>query len=72
MLIQRWEPSRLRWRDTVVDRNAAQAETQAAHAQRMQAIQQRDEAYCLVEARTRTMVLAGRLENDYYWREVEY
>jgi len=58
--------------NAVVDRNAAQAETQAAHAQRMQAIQQRDEAYCLVEARTRTMVLAGRLENDYHSMDVEY
>ena len=42
----------------------------------MQAIQQRDEAYSLTEAReearTRTMVLAGRLENDYRRRETEY
>ena len=35
----------------VTDRNAAQEETQAAHAQRVQAIQQRDEAYHLAEAR---------------------
>ena len=33
----------------VVDRNTAQAETQATHSQRVQAIQQRDEAYSLVE-----------------------
>ena len=37
---------------------------------------QRDEAYSLAEAReearTRTMVLARRLENDYRRREVEY
>ena len=62
--------------NVVADRNAAQVETQAAHAQRVQAIQQRDEAYHLVEAReearTRTMVLVGRLENDYRWREAEY
>ena len=42
----------------------------------MQAIQQRDEAYSLVEAReearTRTMVLAGRVQNDYRRREAEY
>ena len=49
--------------NVVVDRNAVQAKTWSAHAQRVQAIQQRDEAYCLVEAReevrTRTMVLTG-------------
>ena len=42
----------------------------------MQAIQQRDEAYSLAEvreeARTRTMVLARWLENDYRQRETEY
>ena len=62
--------------NVVVDRNAVQAKTWSAHAQRVQAIQQRDEAYCLAkareEARTRIMVLAGRLENDYRRREVEY
>ena len=62
--------------NVVADRNAAQAETRASHAQRVQAIQQRDEAYRLEEAReearTRTMVLAGQLENDYHHREVEY
>jgi DNA-binding helix-hairpin-helix protein with protein kinase domain len=60
----------------IADCDAAQAEMQAAHAQRMQAIQQRDEAYHLAEyreeARTQTMVLAGRLENDFHRREVEY
>ena len=45
--------------NAVAGRKAAQAETRAAHAQRVQAIQQSDEAYRLVEARTRTMVLAG-------------
>ena len=49
--------------NAIADRNAAQAETWAAHAQRVQAIQQRDEAYSLAEAREeariRTMVLAG-------------
>ena len=62
--------------NAVADRNTAQVETWSAHAQRVYAIQQRDEAYRLAEAReearTRTMVLAGRLENDYRWREVEY
>ena len=62
--------------NVVADRNAAQVETQAAHAQRVQAIQQRDEAYHLVEAReearTRTVVVAGWLENDYHRREAEY
>ena len=62
--------------NVVTNRNVAQAETQAAHAQRVQAIQQRYEAYSLAEAReearTRTMVLAGRLENDYRQREAEY
>ena len=58
--------------NAVADRNAAQAETQAAHAQRVQAIQQMDEPYRLVEARTRTMVQARWLENDYHWREMEY
>ena len=62
--------------NVVADRNAAQVETRATHAQRVQAIQQRDEAYHLAEARkearTRTMVLAGRLENDYRRREAEY
>ena len=56
--------------NAVAGRKAAQAETRAAHAQRVQAIQQRDEAYSLEEAReearTRTMVLAGWLENDYH------
>ena len=43
--------------NAIADRNAAQAETWAAHAQRVQAIQQRDEAYSLLEAReeVRTM-----------------
>ena len=49
--------------NAVADRNTTQVETWAAHAQRVQAIQQRDEAYHLLEAReearTRTMVLAG-------------
>ena len=62
--------------NAVADRNAAHAERQAAHAQRVQTIQQRDEAYHLVEAReksrTRTMVLPGRLENDNHQREIEY
>ena len=75
-LIQRWEPSRLRWRMLLQIGTQAQAETWAAHAQRVQAIQQRDGAYRLVEAReearTRTMVLAGRMENDYRRREAEY
>jgi predicted secreted Zn-dependent protease len=60
----------------IADCDAAQAEAQAAHAQRMQTIQQRDEAYRLVEsreeARTQTMVLAERLENDFRRREAEY
>ena len=62
--------------NAIADRNTAQAKTWATHAQRVQAIQQRDEAYHLAEAReearTRTMVLAGWLENDYRWRETEY
>jgi Skp family chaperone for outer membrane proteins len=60
----------------VADRTAAQAEARAAHEQRMQAVQQRDEAYRLAEsreeARTRTMVMAGHLENDFRRREAEY
>ena len=75
MLIQYWEPSRLRWR-MLLQIGTQHKQTWAAHAQRVQAIQQRDEAYSLEEAReearTRTMVLAGWLENDYLQREAEY
>jgi hypothetical protein len=60
----------------IADRTAARAEARAAHEQRIQIVQQRDEAYRLVEsreeARTRTMVLAGRLGNDFRLREAEY
>jgi hypothetical protein len=60
----------------IADRNVAQAKTRTTHAQRIDAIQQRDEAYRLAEsrkeARTRTMVLAGCLENDFHRREAEY
>ena len=62
--------------NAVADRNATQAKTRAAHAQRVQAIQQRDEAYHPAEAReevrTRTMVLARQLENEYRRWEMEY
>ena len=62
--------------NAIIDRNIAQVETRTTHAQRVHAIQQRDEAYSLVEAReearTRTMVLARWLENDYHRRETEY
>jgi hypothetical protein len=65
-----------RMENAIADRNATQAEARAAHAQRVQALQQRDEAYRLAESReevrTRTMVLARRLENGFRQREAKY
>ena len=59
--------------NAIIDRNVAQVDTWATHAQRVHAIQQRDESYSLVEAReearTRTMVIAGWLEME-YWHKI--